>query len=287
MTKETIKKHAGVLFVLLTYVITWSVEIPTALTKHGYASIHISKGLQTICTLSPGIAAIIFTSIYFGKTGLKSLFKGIVKWRVKFKWYFIIIILGIGLCGLALLIFNWIACKNIKPDAPYNFIFYFILILPLSALWEEIGWRGLLLPILQEKYTALKASLLIGFIWGLWHLPIYLAINPYGDKTIIFFLLMFTGCFALSIIATYLYNSTKGSLLTCILFHNAINTSAAYFFGNIKGEELRPFLIWILLLIISAVIIVLKTKKKLHENGKLIITNITADKNSAASMTGR
>lgn len=281
------KKDVGFLFALLTYIFTWSVEIPTALTKHGYLFINISKGLQTICTLSPGIIAIILTAIYFGKKGLRSLFKAIVKWRVKFRWYIIIFILGIALCGLSLLIFNCITGQNIKPDQPYNFVFYFIIILPLSAFWEEIGWRGFLLPILQEKYTAIESSLMIGFVWGLWHLPIYLAINPYGDKTIIFFLMMFIGCFALSIIATYLYNSTKGSLLTCILFHNAINTSAAYFFGNIKGEELRPLLIWILLLIVSAVIIFFKTKGSLNGNEQLIITNTTANTSIATSGAGR
>ena len=260
------KKYIGFLFVLLTYILTWSVEIPMALTKHGYIAIHISKGLQTICTLSPGIVAIILTAIYFGKTGLKSLFKAIVKWRVKFKWYFIIIIMGVALCGLSLLIFNWIAGQSIKPDEPYNFVFYFILILPLSALWEEMGWRGFLLPILQERYTSLKSSLIIGFIWGLWHLPIYLALNPYGDKTIIFFFIMFIGCFALSIIATWLFSSTKGSLFICILFHNAINTSAAYFYGNLKGEELRPLIILVALLLASAIIIYFKTKGSLNEN---------------------
>ncbi len=270
------KKHPAFLFVLLTYILTWSVEIPIALTKHGYAAIHISKWLQTICTLSPGIVAIILTAIYFGKNSLKSLFKAIVKWRVKFKFYIIIIIVAIVTCGLSLLIFNWITGQSIMPDQPYNFVFYFILILPLSALWEEIGWRGFLLPILQQKYTAMKSSLIIGFVWGLWHLPIYLAINPYGDKTIIFFLMMFVGCFALSIIATYLYNSTKGSILICILFHNAINTSAVYFFGNVKGAELRPLVIWILLLIVSAVIIIFKTKGSLNENEQPTVSNTIA-----------
>jgi membrane protease YdiL (CAAX protease family) len=259
------KKYVAFIFVILTYFLTWSVEIPTALTKHAYAAIHISKGLQTICTLSPGIVAIILTAIYFGKNCLKSLFKGIVKWRVKFKWYIIIIIVGIASCAVSILIFNWITGQNIKPDPPYNFVFYFILILPLSAFWEELGWRGFLLPLLQKKYTPIKSSIIIGFVWGVWHLPIYLAINPYGDKTVIFFLMMFIGCFAMSIIATYLYNSTNGSLLTCILFHNAINTSAVYFFGNIKGEELREFAIWILLLMVSAVIILLKTKGTLNK----------------------
>ncbi|MEO6869940.1 MAG: CPBP family glutamic-type intramembrane protease, partial [Ginsengibacter sp.] len=126
-------------------------------------------------------------------------------------------------------------------------------------------------------YTALKSSLIIGFVWGLWHLPIYLAINPYGDKTIIFFLMMFVGCFALSIIATYLYNSSKGSILICILFHNAINTSAAYFFGNLKGAELRALVIWILLLIVSAFIIIFKTKGSLNENEQPTVSNTIAN----------
>ena len=61
------KKHAGFLFVLLTYILTWSVEIPVALTKHGYIAINISKGLQTICTLSPGVVALTLTAIFFKK----------------------------------------------------------------------------------------------------------------------------------------------------------------------------------------------------------------------------
>lgn len=266
------KKYSGVLFVLLTYILTWSVEIPIALTKHGYTVINISKGLQTICTLSPGVAALILTAIFFKKNDLKTLLKAVVKWRVTFKWYIIIIILSIALCGLSLLLFNWAYGQINKPDPAYNFIFYFILILPLSALWEETGWRGFLLPILQEKNTPLKASIIIGFVWGLWHLPIYLAIDPYGDKTIYYFLFMFIGCFALSIIETWLYNSTKGSLFICILFHNAINTSAAYFYGNLKGAEFRPLIILIVLLVVTAIYICFKTKGSLTENGQLALT---------------
>ena len=265
------KKHLGFLFVALTYILTWSVEIPVALTKYGYATINISKGLQTICTLSPGIAAIILTGIFFKKSGLKILCKKIVKWRVRFRWYVLMIFLSIVLSGLSLLLFNWMYAQINKPDHVYNFVFYFILILPLSALWEEIGWRGFLLPILQEKYTPMKASLIIGFVWGLWHLPIYLALNPYGDKTIIYFLFMFIGCFALSIIETWFYNSTKGSLLICILFHNTINTSIVYFYGNVKGEEFRPFIILVALLVIASLGILFKTKGSLTENGKFIL----------------
>lgn len=75
---------------------------------------------------------------------------------------------------------------------------------------------------------------------------------------------MFVGCFPFSILLTWLYNSTNGSLLICILFHNAVNTSAAYFYGNLQGPELRPLEIFILLLIVAASFVVIRTKGTLR-----------------------
>ncbi len=108
---------------------------------------------------------------------------------------------------------------------------------------------------------------------GLQHLPIYLAINPYGDKTFSYFLFMFIGCFAISIIETWLYKSTKGSLFVCILFHNAINTSAAYFYGNLKGTEFRPLIILVVLLVVTAISIGFKTRGTLTENRPITLTS--------------
>lgn len=259
------------MFVLLTYLATGSVEIPLTLNKHGYAAIHISKGIQAICTLSPGIVGFVLVAIFFGKNGLRTLLKTVVKWRIKVKWYVIVAVLGIALVGFSLLSFDVIYGRVITPDAFYNYFFYFILILPLSALWEEIGWRGFLLPILQEKNSALKASLIIGLVWGIWHLPIYMAIDPYGDRTIIYFLIMFVGCFAISIIQTWMYNATSGSLFICILLHNSINTSAAYFYGNLTGHEFRPLIFLTVSLVLIAIWICLRTKGTLTEIGKPIV----------------
>lgn len=254
------KKNLALLFIALTYILTWSVEIPAALAKHGQVSIHIPKALQMICTLSPGIVALLLTMFFFKKRGMRFLTKGIVKWRVKFRWYLFLIISSLVFCGLSLFFYNLICAQHVRPDQFYNFLFYFLLILPLSALWEEIGWRGFLLPILQKNHTPLQASLIIGLVWGLWHLPIYLAIDPYGEKTLLYFDVMFIGCFAISILQTWFYNATNGSLLICILFHNSINTSAAYFYGNLKGAEFRPLVIFVLLLSAAAIMLLIKTR---------------------------
>ena len=117
------KNRLSILFVLLTYLLTWVVEILAALTKYGYATVNVSKGLQTICTLSPGFTALLLTGVYFKKRGLLLLCRSIVKWRVKIKWY--LLILGsIALCGLSLILYNLMYLQAIKPDEAYNFIFY-------------------------------------------------------------------------------------------------------------------------------------------------------------------
>jgi membrane protease YdiL (CAAX protease family) len=260
-----IKKYPGLLFILLTFIFTWSIEIPAALTKHGYFVIKVSKGLQTIATFAPGIVAILLSLVLNGSSGLKAFLKPIIKWRVNIYWYLIIVATGILLTGFSFLIFYLFINNQVKPDTAFNILVYLLILIFFSPFWEEIGWRGFLLPRLQEKHSSLTAALIIGLVWGLWHLPGILAANPYGDQSMYYFLIIFIGCFALSILQTWLFNSTK-SLLICILLHDAVNSGAAYFYGNLKNNELRPFMIFTALLILVAVIVVVKTKGKLYSN---------------------
>jgi membrane protease YdiL (CAAX protease family) len=257
------KKNQGLLFILLTFILTWAIQIPAAMTKHGYSDIKISKNLQIISTFAPGIVAILLSLVLGGGSGLKAFLKPIIKWKVNIYWYLIVLGIGILLTGVSTLIFYLFINKQVKPDSPFNILVYLLILLFFSPFWEEIGWRGFLLPRLQKKHSSLISALIIGFVWGLWHLPIILAANPYGDRSMYYFLIIFTGCFALSILQTWLFNSTK-SLLICILLHDAVNSGAAYFYGNLENNELRPFVIFTALLILVAIILVVTTRGKLY-----------------------
>lgn len=91
-----------------------------------------------------------------------------------------------------------------------------------SNPWEEIGWRGFALPRLQKRYTALLATLIVGILWGMWHLPLFFwANNPMAEYP---FLPWLIGTVAGNFIYTWLYNSAKGSLLPVTLFHVMLNT---------------------------------------------------------------
>ncbi|MEA2046534.1 MAG: CPBP family intramembrane glutamic endopeptidase [Euryarchaeota archaeon] len=99
----------------------------------------------------------------------------------------------------------------------------FLYVLFFSVLGEEIGWRGYALPELQANHSALTASLIIGVIWGLWHVPLWwMRGNLHQDIPLTLFMLQII---ALSIIFTWMYNNTRGSLLIVHLFHAAVNTT--------------------------------------------------------------
>lgn len=98
---------------------------------------------------------------------------------------------------------------------------------------EELGWRGFALPRLQQHRKALDASVLLGLVWGLWHLPLYFVLGT-GQSEILsagtspaFAIGGFLGwTIGLSVLFTWLFNQTRGSLIIVVLFHAAVNLAA-------------------------------------------------------------
>jgi membrane protease YdiL (CAAX protease family) len=99
-------------------------------------------------------------------------------------------------------------------------------LVPIAALGEELGWRGYALPRLQGRLHPLSASLVIGVIWAAWHLPYfaYPAIHPmpFGIGFPLFAITLVSE----SVLATWLYNSTGGSVLATMLFHHSLHAAS-------------------------------------------------------------
>ncbi len=97
---------------------------------------------------------------------------------------------------------------------------------------EEVGWRGFALPRLQKQFNPLIASLIIGAIWALWHLPLYFngqytAGSNTGPAALAGILLRFEWSLPISVIFTWVYNRSRGSLLIMILFHTVFDWTTA------------------------------------------------------------
>jgi membrane protease YdiL (CAAX protease family) len=172
----------------------------------------------------PTLSAMILIAALEGKPGLGAFFKRYLQWRAGIGWWFVVLF-GI-LIGL-----NVVAAFIVGPSVLTEFIQNIDLILPtylitlivgviLGPLWEEPGWRGFALPRLQAQLGPLIGSIILGAMWALWHVPGYLG----GWMTSAFTALLVT-CIGFSILATWIYNNTGGSILLMILLHSSSNAA--------------------------------------------------------------
>lgn len=89
---------------------------------------------------------------------------------------------------------------------------------------EEVGWRGVALPALQDRFDALTASLLVGAAWALWHLPLFVFdVTGYADRSIALYAALVVG---FAVVFTWLYNGTGGSVLLAMLLHGGVNAAS-------------------------------------------------------------
>jgi membrane protease YdiL (CAAX protease family) len=115
------------------------------------------------------------------------------------------------------------------PYAPISsYIVNFGVTLFLAGALEELGWRGFLQPRLQQRFSALRASIVIGIVWGLWHVPMIL--TGTGDFTVFWEYLL--NVIALSVILGWLYNNTEGALPVVMIAHASHNMPRI---GNAAG----------------------------------------------------
>jgi CAAX protease family protein len=189
--------------------------------------------------LGPLIAALVLSGIVEGWSGIRELLGRIVRVRFGLQWYAVIFGLPVVLCALALAIIAGLGHPVSLPAAaawrelPDRFIFIFLFI----GLGEEPGWRGFALARLQRKQTPFVASLILAPIWALWHLP--LMGNEFPAAVIPAFLISLLGG---TLIQTWLFNRTRGSIFAQMLFHATVNTvGAGLVFPLFKGSTFVLF----------------------------------------------
>ncbi len=171
----------------------------------------------------PSIAGIITSLITGGKKEAGSLLSGIEKAKFGIGWW-AIAILAVPLLTLAQTGLHAILGRIVTYNVPGIMMIMGFTWPLFSSFGEEIGWRGYALPKMQSRHGTLSASLFLGLIWGLWHLPSdYIAYSSYGWLFIPMFLLLGPVTLtAHSVIMTFIYNKTKESLAPMILYHYTI-----------------------------------------------------------------
>ena len=171
--------------------------------------------------LGPTIAPFIAIPLLEGKEGIKNYKNRLFKWRISGIWYLASFLILFAESVLFLGIYFLISNGDIQHEfLPFYFFFLLFPIMIICGGLEELGWRGLALPELQEHLNATGSTIILAIIWSFWHLPLFFIIGvyQYGASFLIFMILMIPNSFILS----WLYNNTE-SIIICVLYHAFFN----------------------------------------------------------------
>jgi membrane protease YdiL (CAAX protease family) len=263
-----------VAYFILAFAGAWLFIAPILLSQRAWGLITLPEPLLLILFLlstfmGPAPAAFIVTGIIEGKDGVKQLLRRMMQWRVGLGWYLLVIIgypvvflggllVALGPAPLTTLIQNWpLIFTAYLPLIPFGIVY--------PGLGEEPGWRGFALPRLQGRYGPLVASLVLGALHALWHLPVYFipgAIAAGGfDPTV--FVANTLAIMASTFVWTWLFNSGKGSILFAMVVHATSNAASGFIPQLIPtGGADDPFFTFKLMTVV-ALLVLLVTRGRL------------------------
>lgn len=220
-------------------------------------------------TLGPTVAALTMTGVLEGWPGIRRLLGRLLLWRVGPVWY-LIVLLGVPLIFILGTVFLPGAAASfdpLTPDAWLKYPWLFVLIIFVGGpLFEEIGWRGFALPRLEPRFGPLAGTIILGLLWAAWHYPQYMmpdwaAQNGGFNPTAV---AVFTlGVLPLTVLISWVFNNTRGSLLIAVLLHATANTFSVYI-GQLFPSEAASQTNVFLGFGITAILIIVLTRGRLN-----------------------
>jgi membrane protease YdiL (CAAX protease family) len=217
--KKYIQSHPVTSYFFTTFGISWLgafILVAPKLLQHQPIEKMDGLLLFPIMLIGPPAASIIFTASIHGKEGLRSLLSKVVKWKVPVKWFLLALLLPPCLMMLVLLFL-----ENSISDAfaPNFFPLGFLFALP-AAFLEEVGWTGFALSNLLIEKKSRYAGVIVGGLWGLWHLPVidFLgSASPHGKYLLVFFLSFVVLLTAMRILMARVYVRTQSIFIVQLM----------------------------------------------------------------------
>jgi len=231
-------------FFLLAYAASWTcwfaaVKIshwtPTSLPAPGF----LRSTLLLVGAFGPALAASVMALHADGRRGLYALLAPMFRGRVALRWY-LFAILYMPVIKLAVAITHRLVSgmwPRFGHEEPILIMIAILLSLPVQS-GEELGWRGYALPRLASRFGWPLASVFLGVVWGLWHLPLFFV--PGADKYGQSFLVYVIGTIAFSVAIAWAYARTQGSLLLTMLMHAAFDQTIGLVSDVLAPGE-KPF----------------------------------------------
>jgi hypothetical protein len=238
------------LFFLIAFGWSWLLWLPSVVISitnneplmYWMYDVEMSPGLGLVAiggvlsTLGPLVAAFTVTGLTEGRAGVRKFWRRFWDVRLPGIWLLVSFLLPILLILVPRLVvipmgyplqLAWAS----QPVVVLGWLFNNFT--RSGGISEEFGWRGYVLPRFQAKWNALVSSIILGVIWTVWHLPLwFLAGSSQQDTS---FWLFLANLVVISILYTWLFNNSKGSILVAVVFHAMLNTMAQMFPGSLPN----------------------------------------------------
>lgn len=255
---SAIKSKTLIPFLGITFGLTWGLAAILILFYDQvvalFGEVSSSNPIFILAVYAPGIAGVLLVWRTCGLKEMGSFFRRLTLWRAPGVWWLFLIV------GIPTLVYAGAAIKgsinNPFPFSPWYQMFPVIAAALLLGPIEEFGWRGLALPLLQRRFSPFWAGLILGCIWGAWHIPSFLISG--SPQSAWSFAPYFIGVVAISVILTPFFNAARGSLLISALYH--------FQMMNPIFPDAQP---WdILMFVITAVIVVWLNRGTMFKRGE-------------------
>ncbi len=228
-------RHPLLFYFIIAYAGSWLVWMPLVLSERGTALLPFNSPLLAAAFpvgifMGPFLSAFVMTGATEGRAGVGSLLRRIVLWRVGLLWYLFALIGIPALFLLSVIVLPGTLAsfqgQGLASLAPLPLLSLFVTVFFIGGpLGEEPGWRGFALPRLQRLHDPLVGSLILGPLWAFWHLPIFWVPAWHFSPTLLNLVLYVISAISFTIVMTWVFNNTKGSLLIAVLMHASFNTT--------------------------------------------------------------
>jgi len=232
------RRHSVLAYFLLMFAISWTGALAVAAPAllRGQPVSKLSGILMfPAMLLGPSVSGIVMTGIVSGKDGLKDLFARMRRGRVPARWYGVLLIPPV----LVLTVLYSLKAFVSLEFSPNDFWIGILFGVPAGFL-EEIGWTGCAFPQMSSKRNALGAAIVLGVVWGIWHLPAidFLgAAAPHGAYWAHFFLAFTLAMTAMRVLISWLYVNTKSVLLAQLMHVSSTGTLVIFSPRVSAGQE--------------------------------------------------
>lgn len=260
------------LFFVIAVVLAWLVWVPAAMVTYGLPGYQLPL-FGLVGTMGPGVAAFLVAGLFEGRAGVRDLIRRLRVWRVGIRWYGVAIFTRLLLSLTAFYGYGLLTGQPLTgATVIWSSLLVTILVQVPNTLLEEIGWRGYAYPRLMPGRKALFVGLLFGVFHTAWHIPYWLTASVTQAYGLAFLLLAALIVITMTVVFTWMWLNTKGSVLLAWLFHLAMNTTTVYvpLSPDVTGS-LGPQALEVALMLVVAALAGMALARRPVEPGPLLV----------------